>query len=210
MAACKDCGTQISFMAKRCDACKVKFDAMQAERNARDAEERQKAAAQQWLDREAAALKSAVSALDVTHDRMENKRQAFTPRYRSLNGIASVRFAVVNDTYYWMIATQRKPDWDWLENNRTIILFPDESRFVQDHGSLNESDVQTDTWNNVVCYEELHVNITDAVPYFVDTYSNAVAQGRETYIPIRIGRTDAHLLFESIRDVVSLHRLVNG
>lgn len=160
-----------------------------------------------FIESEKQRLATAKANLSITFDRMENKRQATSGSHRIARG--SIFFACVNKSYYWMIASQAVDDWQWLENNRTIILFPDDVRFIQDHTSLNKTDVDTDAWNQVKCHEELHVDISEAVPKIVECYEERIASGSELYLPLRIGTSDMNLTSAMVRDIVALAHASN-
>lgn len=208
MAKCKDCSTDIGFLKKRCESCDAKFKAAEQERKAKEAEiaaEKAKLDAQQ---REVNVLAAAKNNLDISWDKFENKGEMTGHKFKSAYGNVEMNFACVNQKTWWLIASQSVDDWDWLENNRTIILFDEETRFIQDHDSLRSTDVYTNWADNVKCYEEHHIDITEAIPSFLEFYEANKYDSDFAHVPMRIGRHELSINLKEIRTLAAMNAVI--
>jgi hypothetical protein len=201
MAVCKDCGAQVGFMKKRCATCQEKFDAEQKVLAEQKAAEAVAAAEKRAIDGEEAAFANAKSALGTTFDKFEGRSEIVSPTFK----VNAAQFdALHTGEKMWHLRIVHKPtDWQWLGDNRTIILFADGSKLVQEHGGLVDTEVTTDIWDNVVCQEEHHVNIAEAIPYFVSHYETH-KYGAHPAVQMRIGRLEYPLSFEFVRSVAAM------
>jgi hypothetical protein len=207
MAKCKDCATDIGFLKKRCQACETIFKRAEAVRHAQEREAADEAERVAGIRREDSSLMSARAGLSITHDKFEDKSSIDSPSFQSGHGAATMRFSCVNGKFYWLVASHKAPDWMWLNNNRTILLFPDGSRTIQDHDSLRATDVSTDVWDQVQCYEELHVDVTAAVPFFTELYEENRYEGPNPYVEMRIGPYEYSIPFDQVRQVMAMSQV---
>lgn len=208
MAKCKDCSADIGFLKKRCEDCDTKYKAAEAERKAKEAEiaaEQEKLAAEK---RELDAFANARKNLDITWDKFENRGNMAAHKFKSEYGNVEFRFSCVNNNTWWLVATQSVDDWDWLENNRTIILFDEDTRFIQDHDSLRATDVYTNWADNVKCYEEHHINITSAIPSFLEFYEANKYGSEYLKVPIRIGQHEYGINLKEIRSLAAMDAVI--
>lgn len=208
MAKCKDCSTEIGFLKKRCASCDEKFKAAEAERKAKEAEIAAEQAKLNSEKREFEAFEHAKANLSQTWDKFEQKGNIAGNFFSVGYGNAKFKFSCVNKAAWWLVATQSQDDWDWLENNRTIILFDDDSRFVQDHGQLRGTDVGTNWADQVKCFEELHVNITSAIPSLLKFYEDHKISSDYATLPLRIGQHEYAIPFKEIRTIAAMSAVI--
>lgn len=202
MAKCKDCSAEIGFLKKRCPDCDAKFKAEEAAKRAEQAELDRVAAEESRKKIEDSRFESSKKNLNVTWDKFENKSSISGHPFKE--SAATLTFSCVNNAYYWLVATQRQPDWDWLENNRSILLFEDGSRFIQDHDSLRATDVTTNWADEVVCYEELHIEVTESIPTFVTFYEENRYKSYAPPVLLRIGGHEYQIPFDAVRELVAI------
>lgn len=209
MAKCKDCSAEIGFLKKRCASCEEKFKAAEVERKAHEekiATEQAKLAAEK---RELDAIERAKANLSQTWDKFEQKGNIEAKTFKSEYGDAKFQFSCVNKKTWWLVATQSQDDWDWLENNRTIILFDEDNRFIQDHGQLRSTDVGTNWADQVKCFEEHHINITSAIPYFLNFYEDNKLGSEYVGVPLRIGRHEYKIPLKEIRSIAAISAVIS-
>lgn len=204
MAKCKDCSTDIGFLKKRCEPCDAKYKAAESERRA----EAQRLAAEEakvaGSKREAEAFEQAKANLTVTWDKFEQKGNISGHEFKPTYGPVKLKFSCVNKKTWWLVATQSQDDWDWLENNRTIILFDEDTRFIQEHGQLRATDVYTNWNDNVKCYEEHHVDITESIPSFLKFYEENKLDSPNATVMLRIGRLEFAIPLKEIRTIAAM------
>ena len=203
MAKCKDCSKEVGFLKKRCTECDALFKEQEAVRKAEQAERDREALEAARKQKEDSRFQNALNGLDVTWDKFENKGSIRGHTFKPY-GSTTFTFSCVNNAYFWLVATQTQPDWDWLEDNRTIILFDDGARFIQESDSLRATDVTTNWADEVVCYEEHHIEITDSIPTFEKFYETYKYESYSPPVLIRIGRHEYQISFDEIRELVAI------
>jgi hypothetical protein len=204
MAKCKDCSTEVGFLKKRCEACDQKYKELvseQKEQAAFQAAEKSKADSH---EREKRKIEQAKANLNKSWDKFEQKGEISGPTFKPSYADAKFQFSCINNKTWWLTATHSQDDWEWLDNNRTIILFDDDSRFIQEHTDLRGSDVYTNWSDDVKCYEEHHIDITDAVPSFVEFYETNKWSDENATVPIKIGRNEYRIELKHIRTIAAM------
>jgi hypothetical protein len=210
MAKCRDCGDEVKFLARRCKPCQTKFeDALVAERAqaALDAEQQAKI---QGRHQEEMALEQYEQSFTNVFDKFENRKEIRSVNFKT-NGAEFQVGCVASgtDETYWLICVHKGEDWFWLSNNRTILLFEDGFRFVQDHDVLKDTNVTTNWADQVICIEEHHVDISDTIPKFVEIYDKAVAEGSLAGVDIKIGAGNYNLAMDFVRAVKAVANLAS-
>ena len=210
MAQCRDCGDEVKFLARRCKPCQTKFeDALVAERAqaAKDAEEEAKELSSR---QEEMALQQYEQSFTNVFDKFEARQEIRSVNFKT-NGAEFQIGCVVNENKqtYWLICVHKGEDWFWLSDNRTILLFEDGSRFVQDHDVLKDTNVTTNWADQVICLEEHHVDISETIPKFVELYDKAVAEGSHAGVDVKIGAGNYHLAMDFVRAVKAVANLAS-
>jgi hypothetical protein len=206
LAVCRDCGTQVGFLKKRCASCQDVFDKQQEAERAAQAEKAAQEAQAQRIAFEASEFESAKRRIDQTFDKFEGTSSLTSPNFK----VSGAQFDIVctNGSHWYMRIWHKPMDWQWLHNNRTIILFDDGSKLVQNHGTLFATDVGQNGWDQVIVYEELHVTLSKAVPFFIAQYE-AKKNGTHGPVDMRIGTYEYPLSFEVVRTVVAMQALLD-
>lgn len=203
MAKCKDCGEKTGFLASRCAPCSELFEKANAEEIERDY--------QANLDlRESEAYEKAKQALYFYEDKFVDKSQYSSeefslkhPRGFGFTGNLKMYWTAMNDGTFWLTATQRMKDWEWIYDNTTIVLMPGGKKFVQDNIDLRAHDTQTAGYD-VICIETHIVNVTTIIKDIRDFYhENRLNQ--ECQIDARIGQTEFSLNLERLRLAAALY-----
>lgn len=195
MAKCVKCGTKVGMFEKACAACAPLIEAERIEAEKAQAAAEAAANAQKEKD----FFEKVKAGLPVIFDKFENKTQINTGYYKL--GINSIDFASVNNETYWMIASHTIQKWNWLEDNRTIFLFADGTRFVSEHQPLRKSETRTAGYE-VFCYEELHVDISQSMSAFEQAYLN-----NEQPPELRIGNVQGQFTRDMLRALAALYQV---
>ncbi len=203
MAKCKDCGTKTGFLEARCSSCLLAFN------QANIAAEAQRAQHDREFG-EQSRFESAKANLYYYEDKFTGQSQYSSeefslkhPRGYGFAGNLKMIWTAMNDGTYWLTATQRMNNWEWLHDNSTILLLPGGERFVQENIDLRAHDTQTAGYD-VVCIETHIINVTSIIDKLDDFYET---NKHKTGVGIdgRIGQTEFLLDIDKLRLAAALH-----